>query len=31
LYKADAYSNIKVGAKNIFNKKYNIDEYSSFV
>jgi len=28
LYKADAYSNIKVGAKNIFNKKYNLRETS---
>ena len=28
LYKADAYSNIKVGSKNIFGKKYNLRETS---
>lgn len=28
LYQADAYSNIKVGAKNILNKKYNLRETS---
>lgn len=26
LYKADAYSNMKIGAKNILNKKYNLRE-----
>ncbi|CAL7867445.1 hemin receptor [Fusobacterium necrophorum subsp. funduliforme] len=28
LYEADTYSNIKVGAKNLFNKKYNLRETS---